>query len=108
VSSKVISLSRLIELLTSGPARVFNLPGGTLRPGSLGDVTLLDLEAEQRFERPFHSKAANTPFLGVTLQGRIAATVVGGVIKHDVRGAPASQAADAPGGRSGRRSSTRK
>ncbi len=85
VRSKVVSLSRLIELLTSGPAGVFNLPGGTLRPGSLGDVTLIDLEAEQRFDRPFHSKAANTPFLGVTLQGRIAATIVGGVIKHDVR-----------------------
>jgi len=85
VRSKVISLSRLIELLTSGPAGVFNLPGGTLRPGSLGDVTLIDLEAGHHVDRPFHSKAANTPFLGVTLQGRIAATIVGGVVKHYIR-----------------------
>jgi dihydroorotase len=85
VRSKVIGLPRLVELLTSGPAGVFNLPGGTLRPGSLGDVTLIDLEGEQRFDRPFHSKASNTPFLGVTLEGRIAATIVGGAIKHDAR-----------------------
>ena len=111
VRSKVVELPRLVELLTSGPASVFNLPGGTLRPGSLGDVTLIDIDAEVRVDRPFHSKAANTPFLGVTLQGRIAATIVGGVVKHDIRGLVAASAAEdgeGSGGRSGRRSIKRK
>src|SRR6266540_2753958 len=39
VRDRVIGLVRLIDLLSCGPARAFNLPGGTLRPGSVGDVT---------------------------------------------------------------------
>jgi dihydroorotase len=84
VREKVIGLPRLVELLSSGPARVFNLPGGTLRKGSVGDVTLLDLGA--RYEvREFLSKAANSPFMGETLHGRAVTTIVGGVVKHDIR-----------------------
>src|SRR5260221_1920079 len=45
VREKVIGLSRLIDLMSCGPARTFNLPGGTLKAGTIGDVTLLDLEA---------------------------------------------------------------
>ncbi|HEY0372269.1 MAG TPA: dihydroorotase [Thermoanaerobaculia bacterium] len=86
VREKVIGLARLIELLTSGPARVFGLPGGTLRAGSLGDVTLLDLDAQFEVTRDtFLSKAANSPFAGETLQGRAVTTIVGGVLKHDIR-----------------------
>ena len=85
VKAKVINMSRLVELLSTGPARVFNLPGGTLRPGSLGDVTLIDLGAKVSITRDFPSKATNSPFLGQTLQGRIVATIVGGAIRHDIR-----------------------
>src|SRR4029453_2528437 len=38
--SGVISLSRLIELLTVGPARAFSLAAGTLAPGAIADVTI--------------------------------------------------------------------
>ncbi|HJQ40220.1 MAG TPA: dihydroorotase [Thermoanaerobaculia bacterium] len=82
VRAKVIKLPRLIELLSCGPARVFNLPGGTLRPGALGDVTLIDVDAKVEVTRDFQSKAANSPFIGQKLRGRIAATIVAGVIKH--------------------------
>lgn len=92
VLEKVISLSRLIELLSCGPARIFNLPGGTLKKGSLGDVTLIDLEARHQVTRDSHSKAANTPFLGETFVGRVVTTIVGGAIKYDLRTAPAAQA----------------
>jgi len=85
VRAKVIGLDRLIELFSCGPARIFNLPGGTLRPGSLGDVTLLDLDARYEVTREFQSKAANSPFVGETLQGRAVATIVGGAIRHDGR-----------------------
>lgn len=92
VVKKVIGLPRLIELFTSGPARVFGLPGGTLRAGSLGDVTLIDLDAQFPFTRDaVYSKAANSPFLGNVLRGRVMATIVGGVVKHDVR-VPAAKA----------------
>ncbi|HEX7833583.1 MAG TPA: dihydroorotase [Thermoanaerobaculia bacterium] len=89
VLEKVIDLPRLIDLLSCGPARIFNLPGGTLKKGSLGDVTLIDLEARHQVTRESFSKASNTPFLGETLVGRVVTTIVGGAVKHDVRSAPA-------------------
>ena len=81
----MIGLPRLIELMSCGPARIFNLPGGTLRKGSLGDVTLLDLDAEYEVAAPFQSKAANSPFVGERVQGRIATTIVGGAVRFDAR-----------------------
>ncbi|HEY2323545.1 MAG TPA: dihydroorotase [Thermoanaerobaculia bacterium] len=85
VAKKVIDLARLVDLLSCGPARIFNLPGGTLKAGSLGDVTLIDPSAKSTVSTPFESMAQNSPFVGQTLQGRVMATVVGGVLKHDSR-----------------------
>lgn len=86
VTAGVIDLARLVALFTSGPAGVFNLPGGTLRAGALGDVTLLDLDARWEVTRgAFLSKAANSPFAGKTLQGRAVTTIVGGTVRHDIR-----------------------
>ena len=85
VSAKVIDLNRLVDLFSCGPARIFNLPGGTLQPGALGDVTLLDLKARYQVTNTFHSKASNSPFIGEALTGRPVATVVGGVVKFDLR-----------------------
>jgi dihydroorotase len=86
VAQGVIELPRLVELLSTGPARAFNLPGGTLRAGSLGDVTLIDPDGRCEITRDFfRSKAANSPFLGQSLAGRVMATIVGGVIRHDAR-----------------------
>lgn len=85
VRSKVIGLARLIELLSSGPARVFNLPGGTLAEGSAGDVTLVDVDARYQITNTFRSKASNSPFIGETVHGRVIATIVGGVMRYDTR-----------------------
>jgi len=88
VLEKVIGLARLVDLMSCGPARIFNLPGGSLREGAIGDVTLLDLEARYAVTNTFHSKASNSPFIGETLQGRAAATIVGGTVRHDLTTAP--------------------
>jgi len=85
VRRRVIDLPRLIELMSSGPARAFNLPGGTLRPGSPADVTLLNLDERFQVTNTFQSKASNSPFIGETLQGRVVATIVGGVLQYDLR-----------------------
>ncbi len=85
VLSKVIKLPRLIELLSTGPSRAFNLPGGTFRAGSVGDVTLLDLDARYQLTNTFLSKASNSPFIGATMHGRVVATVVAGELRHDIR-----------------------
>src|SRR5438105_10960827 len=88
VRERVIDLDRLIDLLSCGPARIFNLPGGTLRPGSAADVTLLDLDTRFQVTNTFQSKATNSPFIGSTFHGRVVATIVGGMMKYDLR-APA-------------------
>ena len=97
VRKKVIALGRLIDLFSCGPARVFNLPGGSLRQGSVGDVTILDLEAQYEAAAPFVSKASNSAFIGEKLQGRAVATIVGGEVRYDRRvhaaAAPAKSAA---------------
>jgi dihydroorotase len=75
----VVSLRRLVELLSCAPARAFGLPGGTLRAGSPADVTLLDLDQEVTVDpTAFRSKSRNTPFAGWKLRGAPAGTVVGG------------------------------
>ncbi len=79
VGEGVIGLSRLIELLSCEPARVFGLEGGTLRPGSVADVTVMDLEQEFSVDPDlFRSRSRNTPFKGWTLRGVATATFVGG------------------------------
>ena len=85
VRRHIIDLSRLIELMSCAPARIFGLPGGTLRAGSPGDVTLIDPTVRFQVTNTFHSKASNSPFIGQTLQGRVVATVVGGAVRHDLR-----------------------
>jgi len=82
VLEKVIDLPRLIDLFSCGPARIFNLPGGTLKRGAAGDVTLLDLDSRYQVTNTFASKASNSPFIGRTLQGRPAATIVGGKVQY--------------------------
>jgi dihydroorotase len=85
VRAGVIGIDRLIDLMSCGPARIFNLPGGTLRPGAPGDVTLLDPDAPFKVAATFQSKASNSPFVGQALRGRVMTTIVGGAIRYDIR-----------------------
>lgn len=77
-----VGLMRLIELFTSGPARVFKLAGrGTLAIGAIADITILDLNRKVKVDvSEFYSKSRNTPFIGWQLQGRAVATIVKGQI----------------------------
>ncbi len=75
----IVSLSRLVELLACGPARVMGLPTGTLRVGAPADVTLLSLEERYAVEpAAFRSKGRSTPFAGWELQGRAVGTFLEG------------------------------
>jgi dihydroorotase len=81
VGQKVISLTRLIELLSVQPARLLGLPTGTLTAGADADITLLDLDAAVTVEPDtFRSKSRNTPFKGWELKGRAVKTLVGGKV----------------------------
>jgi dihydroorotase len=79
VHAGILTLPRLIELLSTGPARVLGIPGGTLKEGSPADVSIFDLDGEVTIAAAgFRSRSRNTPFDGWTLRGRPVATVVGG------------------------------
>jgi len=79
VSTGRVSLSRMAELFSSGPARAFSLPGGTLADGAAADVTLFDPGAEWEADpRAFRSRARNSPFAGMRASGAVAATYVSG------------------------------
>ena len=81
VASGLLPLSRLVALLSTGPARAFGLPGGSLAPGAPADVTVLDLDRPRKVDPArFQSKGRNTPFTGWTLKGAAVITVVGGQI----------------------------
>jgi dihydroorotase len=75
----LITLGRLVELLSVNPARILNVPGGRLAEGAPADLTILspDLSVTVDASR-MQSKARNTPFDGWRLRGGVAATLVGG------------------------------
>jgi dihydroorotase len=81
VAAGVLDLQRLVALLSTNPARVLGLPGGTLAPGSPADVTVLDLGRRVKvMPEKFETKGRNTPFGGWTLKGGPAMTIVAGRI----------------------------
>jgi dihydroorotase len=85
VTPRIIDLPLLVERMSTAPARVFHLPGGTLRAGSVADVTVFD-PTEEWTVNPldFKSKGRNTPYAGHKLRGRARLTIVGGEIRHQV------------------------
>ncbi len=76
----IVDLPTLVTRLSSGPARVLNLPGGSLAPGAAADLTILDLEQPWTVDpMRFRSRSRNTPFGGWTGTGAPWMTIVGGV-----------------------------
>jgi dihydroorotase len=75
-----LALARFVELLSTNPARILGVPGGTLDVGSPGDVTVFADRPWTVDARMFHSKGKNTPFDGMTLPRRAVATVVDGAV----------------------------
>ncbi|MBZ9871140.1 dihydroorotase [Mesorhizobium sp. BR1-1-9] len=74
-----VSLPRLIETLSTAPARLFGLPGGTLKPGALADLALVDLDEPWIVsESGIRSRSKNTCFEGARLQGKVLQTLVAG------------------------------
>ena len=79
VHGGVTDITTLIERMSCAPARVFRLPGGTLRRGSVGDVTVFDPDVQWTVDPArFLSKGRNSPYAGMTLRGRAEITVVDG------------------------------
>ncbi|MDR1045722.1 MAG: dihydroorotase [Candidatus Adiutrix sp.] len=79
VRRRLISPSRLVELMSLNPARLLNIPGGSLAPGQPADLTLVDPNLAFTL-RPEDSRSLsrNSPFWGRDFVGRAVKTLVGG------------------------------
>ena len=83
VASGILDYPLLVERMACAPARIFGLPGGTLRSGGAADVTVIDPERRWIVDpSAFLSKGRNTPYAGRELQGAARYTIVGGRLMH--------------------------
>ncbi len=84
VREGVIDAMRLVELMSSSPARILKVQGGTLAEGSVADITVVDPDKEFIFTREsILSKGKNSPFLDWKMQGKAVLTIMGGRITHN-------------------------
>jgi dihydroorotase len=82
VQKKIITLNRLVELLSTNPARILRLKNkGHLRVGADADLTLIQLQKKHTLDvSRFASRSRNCPFAGWSVKGMAVMTIVGGRI----------------------------
>lgn len=84
VRSGYLTLSALVEKMSSNPAKVLGIGKGTLAEGSVADLVIADLDTEYAIDsRQFASKGKNTPFDGRKVYGKIEKTFVAGQLVFD-------------------------
>lgn len=80
-----VPLMRLIDALSTRPARIFGLDAGTLKPGAKADITLIDLDEPWIFgKEAIVSRSKNTPFENARFTGRAVATYVAGKLVYSL------------------------
>jgi dihydroorotase len=83
VEKGALKFSDLVDRMSCTPARIFNLPGGSLKKGGVADVTVFDPSERWKVDpSQFLSKGRNSPYTGMTLVGRAACTIVGGSVVY--------------------------
>ena len=79
--SGLLSLSRVIELMSTSPAALLGLSKGRIAPGDVADLVIFDPDKEWTVDKHrFASKGRNTPFHGRTVKGKVKYTVSNGMI----------------------------
>jgi dihydroorotase len=83
VEPGLLDYADLVARMSCTPARVFNLPGGSLKRGGIADVTVFDPNARWKVDASeFLSKGRNSPYDGMSLVGRAACTIVAGSVVY--------------------------
>ena len=81
-----LTLSQVIEKMSTAPARILGIPAGTLQVGAAADVVLFHPEERWTVDpEKLHGKSRNTPFKGMTLRGRVKLTFSRGRLVYDGR-----------------------
>jgi dihydroorotase len=79
VRDKTMSIERMVDALSTQPARNLGLERGTLARGAVADVVVFDAKREWRVNAAeLASKSKNTPFDGWDMQGKVTRTIVSG------------------------------
>jgi dihydroorotase len=75
----------LMRRMSTNPARILDLTGGSLAVGALADVVVLDPERQWTYDAAAgYSKSRNSPWSGRALTGRVVATFVGGRLVYEI------------------------
>jgi dihydroorotase len=83
VEDGVIDLNALVSLMSCNPAKILGIERGTLKPGAVADVTIIDQAKEwQVIAEKLESKSKNSPFLGWQMKGAAAYTIVKGQVVY--------------------------
>ena len=84
VEGGVIPADRLVQLMSTGPAKRFGLPGGELKEGGAADLAVVDLEDVFTIDPSgWKSKGHSTPFEGMKVSGRVMMTMTEGNIVYE-------------------------
>jgi dihydroorotase len=74
-----LDFKTLIRAMSTRPAELLGLPGGSLRPGAVADVIVIDADIPWVLDpADLKSQCKNTPFDEARFSGRVARTIVGG------------------------------
>lgn len=78
-----LSWADAIRKMTSNPAHLLNLPGGSLAPGSDADIAIIDQDKEWTVNADsFKGRSKNSPYIGMKLSGQVVKTILGGRIAY--------------------------
>jgi dihydroorotase len=84
VKENIITPTRLVELLSSQPAAILGVPGGSLAHGAAADITVIDPDRIFTYtEESIVSTSKNSPFIGWNFEGKAVLTLLGGRITHN-------------------------
>jgi dihydroorotase len=85
VHSGELNLMALLRALSTRPAQLLGLPGGTLRPGAPADLIVVDMEVPWVVDpNELKSKCKNTPYDEARMQGRVVRTIVAGRTVYEI------------------------
>ncbi len=80
-----VPLIRLIDAMSTRPAKIFGLDAGTLAPGAKADITVIDLDEPWIVSKDaIVSRSKNTPFENARFTGRAVQTYVAGKLVHSL------------------------
>ncbi len=83
VDEKVLDVKALVEKMSVNPAKILGIDRGTLKVGSVADITVIDPEMEWVYiKEKICSKSKNSPFIDKKMKGQAVCTIVGGRIVY--------------------------